>query len=387
MSDKSFIELFQHIGRQIRGGITGERGQAHQMSRDLADFYEDTIRPLARDTRIVSNAVLELPIHPVLQGWQLMQPIHETSLFYNDQEVVDAYRRRVEQVTEMTTRELIDGLKFEGPVSLTGITDEQQRASAEAAVRGSEELAEASVQEIVSRMNSNPDAVEEVRQRLEEKSERTKVEMAPMREKQIANLGDAALSGLLDMDLDRIVGGIDRARKILGIFRRKGDGKRVSREPHEYRYCCESNQIQEVLDAIRSAIATGGNALTEAFTTFSSDAQDAVLGDDLNQENFSFGNFVDAPGFRRAIALFRKFRRFAFAANVKSIAKLLGTTRQAIYEDLKRQWTENSIDAQTVLAELSGIFTDTGTADSKQNTTSVSTDTAADDPVSPGESL
>lgn len=94
------------------------------------------------------------------------------------------------------------------------------------------------------------------------------------------------------------------ARKKLNKFTRKRiDGQRVSKEEHEYRYCLNSGQIQEVFTAANIPPPS----------------------------NPRYGPFVESKLMRKAIELLRKLRRVTHAKNAKDLTELMGTDPGQLY--------------------------------------------------------
>lgn len=156
---------------------------------------------------------------------------------------------------------------------------------------------------------------------------------------------------------------------------RRLDGRRVSREPHEYRYCLESRQIENIYTSLGQYL--NGDLITDETRQIYDriaqardfDSARALLEED-GFNTFSFGNFVDARAFRRTIAEFRSLRRFAFAANVLAIARVLGTTRENILRDLQQAFWHNSAlpnSGQTLgrfcVGDMAAVSSDQGVAD------------------------
>lgn len=119
------------------------------------------------------------------------------------------------------------------------------------------------------------------------------------------------------------------------------DGKRVSREVHEWNYCKTSEQLALAV-SLCAAAADAGVAGVSA------------TGDELTgNEPLSFGNFVDWEKGRKLIASIRKVRRLLRGANVKGILELTGQDRAALEQQLL---DEINVDAATVqLSQIRGF--------------------------------
>lgn len=89
--------------------------------------------------------------------------------------------------------------------------------------------------------------------------------------------------------------------------RKSHDGKLVSKEAHEYRYCLSSGQIQEVYTA----------GMVQA------------------PPELRYGAFVESKLMRKAIELLRRLRRVTHAKNSKELAEIMGTTPGALYLTLR----------------------------------------------------
>jgi hypothetical protein len=126
--------------------------------------------------------------------------------------------------------------------------------------------------------------------------------------------------------------------------RSRGDGLRVSREPHEYAYCVSSGQFGRIFQlAYNWGELFSGGDLPEGHN-YSQDYQDAVItAFDLVNENdvsrdgadYTYGNFVDMRGTRKAIARLRKIGRVVRSANTKQILQLLGFTQLQFQQQLE----------------------------------------------------
>ena len=154
------------------------------------------------------------------------------------------------------------------------------------------------------------------------------------------------------MSLPRAVGcglvtgsAIDFIRKVISsasrrflrsCFRSPQDGRRVSREVHEWNYVRgESAQWQQMLDAVFAFSERNGTD----------------LGGDVDVPNdvasYTYGNFVDLEQCRKAVAKIRRVRRLVRAANVRSILALV----QQDPEQLIQQLVEG-IDFTSCVTEL-----------------------------------
>lgn len=116
------------------------------------------------------------------------------------------------------------------------------------------------------------------------------------------------------------------------------DGKRVSREPHEYRYCKTSGQIDEAITLVYANY--NGTPLELA------DFDRAAVKDD-----FSFGMFVDMPSLRKFIARIRKVRRLLKSANVKRAFTDAGVDSAALETTLL-----NQLPVDAVASELNDVL-------------------------------
>ena len=116
------------------------------------------------------------------------------------------------------------------------------------------------------------------------------------------------------------------------------DGKRVSREPHEYSYCVSSGQIQDVFDGLRTAAENNEDL-------------NAIVEDLPVTNELTYGQFVDAQNFRKTIAQIRKVRRLLRSANVLEISRV-GNLDLA---DLETNLI-GSLDFTPAATELQAIF-------------------------------
>lgn len=131
--------------------------------------------------------------------------------------------------------------------------------------------------------------------------------------------------------------------------RRSSDGTRVSKEPHEYRYCRDSGQIGRVLnearmqlERVREFFDVGDGELSSqdqnAFALYSelanSGSGEPFQGLSFDQADYTFGNFVDMLPLRDAIARSRKVRRIVRSKNSKEILSLVGLTREELIQNL-----------------------------------------------------
>lgn len=98
----------------------------------------------------------------------------------------------------------------------------------------------------------------------------------------------------------------DAAKALRSIRRKDTDGQRVSMERHEYVYCRDSNQIDDVYTA---------------------------AGQPRNVQH-SYGRFVDAPDMRRAIEKIRKVRRLSRSAGVSFVLNVMGLNIQDVIDNL-----------------------------------------------------
>lgn len=135
--------------------------------------------------------------------------------------------------------------------------------------------------------------------------------------------------------------------------RRSGDGKRVSKEIHEYNYLqspvltythnlnlettSPRSHIQFALDILRSRFVLSQNGQVGGFTSSVDTASIEGLEDWLvvdvdisafDASKFSYGNFVDCYNFRQLLADLKKLVQSVRGANVKSILQLMDETTQ-----------------------------------------------------------
>lgn len=117
------------------------------------------------------------------------------------------------------------------------------------------------------------------------------------------------------------------------------DGKRVSREVHEFNYCNSSEQLDLALE------------LVIAFTN--SQAYQGNMDDAGINANrpLTYGDFVDWEQGRKLIAQIRKVRRLLRGANVKGILELTGQDSQALETQLLDQ-----LDVSAAAAELETVL-------------------------------
>ena len=122
------------------------------------------------------------------------------------------------------------------------------------------------------------------------------------------------------------------------------DGKRVSRQKHEWDYVRgESAQWQQMLDAVKwhdDNVFSGGEALSTANVP-------------LDVEGYTYGNFVDLAKCRKAVAKIRKVRRLVRKANVRETLSIIG-------QDIEEHTTNlvRSIDFTEEINELTAYFGD-----------------------------
>lgn len=163
----------------------------------------------------------------------------------------------------------------------------------------------------------------------------------------IQSMPKAVACGLAEaLDLDFVRKILSRASKafIRQCFRSPQDGKRVSRQKHEWDYVRgESAQWQQMVDAVKwfdDNSFSGGEALSNANVP-------------LDVEGYTYGNFVDLPKCRKAVAAIRKVRRLVRKANVREILSLVGQDVEQLTTDLVR-----SIDFTEQINELTAYFGD-----------------------------
>ena len=118
---------------------------------------------------------------------------------------------------------------------------------------------------------------------------------------------------------------------------KSSDGKRVSREPHEWAYVRSSGQFGRILrlavdwaekiDLEQITVADGYDQgyLTQVQEMYS-EIDEADISTD--QQDYSYGNFVDMVRTRKALERYRKIQATVRSANVRAVLGLLGTTRE-----------------------------------------------------------
>jgi len=118
------------------------------------------------------------------------------------------------------------------------------------------------------------------------------------------------------------------------------DGKRVSREPHEFNYCRDSGQIEDMVAAWKVWVDMNGGALT--------------AGDQIPEAHlWTYGMFVDNTEARKMIAKVRKIRRLLRSANVKRILELVDTPEPDLRATLIEQL--DFTDATAEFAQLNNL--------------------------------
>ena len=117
---------------------------------------------------------------------------------------------------------------------------------------------------------------------------------------------------------------------------RSSDGKRVSREPHEWAYVRSSGQWGRIMQL---ALDWGSLVEDQTITTddgYSADylaqvarAVSAIDDQDISsdQQDYTYGNFVDMVRTRKALERYRKIQGTVRSANVRAVLGMLGTTR------------------------------------------------------------
>lgn len=144
---------------------------------------------------------------------------------------------------------------------------------------------------------------------------------------------------------------------------RSSDGSRVSREPHEYRYCRDSGQIGRVLSEARmqwervfghndagdpNILQPNDSAVQAAYGEIvSTDGTNPFANISFDQSDYTFGNFVDMVALRSAIERSRKLRRIVGSRNSTQILSLVGLTREQLTASLI-----DTLDYSELLAEL-----------------------------------
>lgn len=128
---------------------------------------------------------------------------------------------------------------------------------------------------------------------------------------------EPSLCGLAHgLDLDRLRSYLNSQTKsrIRRCLRTSGDGKRVSREVHEYNYCTSSGQISQALASLVNYDATAGNG-------------DLVASPATSTGTLTYGQFVDFQELRFGIAEIRKVERIIRSANMKFVFDILGESQ------------------------------------------------------------
>lgn len=116
------------------------------------------------------------------------------------------------------------------------------------------------------------------------------------------------------------------------------DGKRVSREVHEFNYCRTSGQFREAIDLV------GNSPGFDELSVVGS-------GDTYKQSVTTYGHFVDLVELRKVIARVRKVRRLLRSANVKMILQLSNASFDVLEQQLLSE-----IDLSKAIAEGVAYF-------------------------------
>ena len=134
-------------------------------------------------------------------------------------------------------------------------------------------------------------------------------------------VGSAAVRGI-DFDYIRrfLESGVKKFFR--SLVRSGSDRFRVSREPHEFRYCMDSGQFDEVINDCFMWDSSNGNILSD-------------IPNVKTLEDTTYGDFCDMANVRKMIGRNRLLRRIAFSANVKKVMDQLSSTREGFYDSLK----------------------------------------------------
>lgn len=131
---------------------------------------------------------------------------------------------------------------------------------------------------------------------------------------------------------------------------RSSDGKRVSREAHEWSYVRESGQWGRIMrlaidwaQGIRNGdIDSSGYAPEYLAAVDEAETLIALSGISSEQQDYTYGNFVDMHRTRKAIERYRKVQAIGRSANAKQILQLMGSTREQFVKLLedRGQWLD-----------------------------------------------
>ena len=345
--------------------IRDRPGQAGPLSNDLANAYEGTLAMIGRATELIWWPTDSEAGGSSNRGWQL--PPGGISMLPPGSQLPPDF-------TIPTNQALIDGFKFRSGDSIPFASPSSTESDADIirrleATQTATQNGFGAVDEIERRILAGLITEDEVADGFASKTAATETE---------TGTGSAFELGFQDgivTDAFEGIGGrITAASDSRGG--RHADGRRVSREPHEYRYCQESGQIGDILVWIIEASSNGPNA--DDVSEWMGERVDAVVGpsgdgtlslllNNVQPSRFSYGNFVDAALFRKAIAVVRKLRRTAYAANVKAILDILDLDQEEVFRDMVLAFIGNEERFGPVVTELAEIFLDSGVADSTGN--------------------
>lgn len=114
----------------------------------------------------------------------------------------------------------------------------------------------------------------------------------------------------------------DAKKTLRRCRRRNGDGKRVSREVHEYNYCKKSEQLPLAVHLCSEKLNTDG------------DPEGNLVPGNLQGIDMTYGRFVDWNLGRKLIAEIRKVHRVTRNANVKEVLALTNTSESDLRDQL-----------------------------------------------------
>ena len=131
---------------------------------------------------------------------------------------------------------------------------------------------------------------------------------------------------------------------------RSSDGKRVSREAHEWAYIRESGQWGRIMrlaidwaqGLADGSISSDGYDPAYLQAVQNAEATIAIGSISFDQSDYTYGNFVDMPRTRKAIERYRKVQAIGRSANAKQILSLMGSTREQFVKLLedRGQWLD-----------------------------------------------
>lgn len=131
---------------------------------------------------------------------------------------------------------------------------------------------------------------------------------------------------------------------------KSSDGKRVSRESHEWAYVRESGQWGRIMrlavdwaqGLADGSIDNAGRDPAYLQAVQDAEATIAINSISTDQSDYTYGNFVDMPRTRKAIERYRKVQAIGRSANAKQILSLLGSTREQFVKLLedRGQWLD-----------------------------------------------